>query len=98
MPAGTPALLVRHAPDGIGAVVGNVERSFAANCYADWTAPNFAVLCYEAGEEIVVLAGCFTVWRGNENYFVASPLGAIPRAVFGGENVATKFLRELRSS
>ena len=91
-----PPLLVRHAPDGIGSVICYVERAVAAYRDAYWAAPNFAVLRYEAGQEIVVLAGGFAVWRWDHDHFIAGALRAIPGTVLGREDISAEFIRELR--
>ena len=43
------------------AIIRHVQRAVAAYCYAYRAAPHLAILRYEASQEIVVLAGGFTV-------------------------------------
>ncbi len=56
---------VADMPDGVGAVVGDEERSIPGDGDADGAAPDIAVRSGEAGEEVLVFAGGMAVLMGT---------------------------------
>src|SRR5580704_14522737 len=92
------AARIADAPDGIRSVIGYEERSIGSNGDADWASPDVAVVHHEPGDEIFVLAtGAAGLVHGHTDHFVTGADGAVPRAVFGGEDIAAILGRKLRA-
>src|ERR1035437_6508313 len=87
---------VGYMPDVPRSVVGDEEGAVFGFGYAYRAAPDGAVGQDEAGEKVLVLAGCVAVLHGQADNFVAGALGTVPGAVFGGEPVAFKLGWKLR--
>src|SRR5947207_15884857 len=85
------------APDRPVAVFGDQERAVMRDGHADGTPPDLAVIDDEAGDEILIRAGRFTVLQANANDLVPGSLRPVPRTVLGGEGVATILFREIAS-
>src|SRR5580704_13956112 len=89
---------VAYAPDGFRAVVGDHQGAITRDRYAYGASPNVTVRGYKAGEEILIFAGRMPgLMQGNANHFVAHTHRLIPRPVFGSENIALVFSRQLRA-
>src|SRR5580704_17176895 len=87
---------VDDAPDGFRAVIGDKQRAILGNRDAHGASPNVAIVHDEARHEIFVFAACVTsLMQGHANDLIAHADRAIPRAVFGSEDVALVFRREL---
>ena len=80
---------VGDVPDGAGGVVGDVEGAVGAGSDADGASPDFAIGEDEAGEEVLIVAGGVAgLVERDADDFIAGAGGAVPGAVFGGEDVA----------
>src|SRR5271165_2014600 len=92
----SPAV-VGDAPDRAAAVFADEERAVPSNGDAHRAGPDISVADHEAGQEILVFAGRLAVVQQSTDYLVPSPLGAVPGAVKGGEDVAAVVGRKLRA-
>ena len=80
---------VADPPDAIAAVVGDQQRAVRRDRDADRAAPDVPVVDDEAGHEVLVFAaGVAGLVQRDANQLVADADRAVPRAVFGGEDVA----------
>src|SRR5277367_6719378 len=78
---------VSDVPDGARTIVGDEQAAVFRNGDPYGAAPHLAVFSDETGEEVFVAAVGVTVVHGDADDFVASAVGAVPGAVFGGESV-----------
>src|SRR6185437_3740415 len=83
-----PGSGVADAPDGARAVVADEQRAVVHHGDRDRTSPDFAVRRDETGDEVLVFTGGFAMLDRNANHFVAGALLLVPRAVFGGKDIA----------
>ena len=87
---------VTDSPDGFRAVIGDKQRAILGNSDAHRASPNVAIVHDESRHEIFVFASCVTsLMQGHANDLIAHADRAIPRAMFGSEDVALVFRREL---
>src|SRR5262245_6928656 len=93
---GSPAA-IGDPPDRAVAVLADQQRAVARDRNADRAAPHAAIVDNEAGQKILVLAGRRAAPQQYANNLVAGPLGAVPRTVERGEDVAAVSGRELRA-
>src|SRR6266481_7855211 len=90
------AARVADPPDGIRAVIGDKQRAIRGHGDADGASPDVAVVYYKPGDEVLVLAaGTAGLVHGDANHFIAGADGAVPGAVFGGEDIAAIFSGKL---
>src|SRR5712671_2736167 len=82
---------MRDAPDRAVAVLAHQQCAVLRDGDADRAGPNSSIADHEAGQEILVFAGGLAVLQEYPDDFVAGPLGAVPRAVEGREDVAAIF-------
>ncbi len=90
------ACRIGDAPDGAARVLGDQQCPVLVDGHADRAAPDLRIVDHEAGGEILVFAGRRAVLHDHADDLVAGAFGAVPGAVFGGENVAAVLRRELR--
>ena len=69
---------VDHAPDTARAIVGYIEVTVRAYGDTYRPSPNLAVLCEEAGEEVLVTSVGTPIVHGDANNLIASAVGTVP--------------------
>src|ERR1700720_2072901 len=83
---------VADAPNGVRTVIGHEERAIRSHGDADRASPDVAVVDHEPSDKILVLAaGTAGLVHGDADHLVASADGTVPRAVFGGKDIAAIF-------
>src|SRR6202035_5600029 len=86
---------VAHAPDGLVAVVGEIQRSVFCHHHRHRTAPSVAIWRYESGDEILVHPAGMAIVQRHADNLIARARGAVPRSMLGAEQIPAIVLREL---
>src|SRR4051794_38834601 len=86
---------VSDAPNGLRAVVGDQQRAIGRDRDAYRAAPHVFAIYHKTGHEVFILARGFAgLMQRDADELVADARGAIPGAVFGGEDVTFVFARK----
>src|SRR5579872_1423039 len=81
-------------PDGLVAVIGEVQRSIFCHNYGHGPAPCVAVGRDKSGDEVFIHSTGMAVVQRNADDFITRAPRTIPRSVLGGEQIAVIFLGE----
>src|SRR4051794_19899760 len=83
------------APDSFRAVVGDQQRAIGCDRHAYRAAPHVFAIYHKTGHEVFILARGFAgLMEWNADELVSDARGAIPGAVFGGEDITFVFVRK----
>ena len=89
--AGRLFFRVGDSPDGVRAVIGHHQRSIPRDCDTHGASPQISVGSHKASQEILVFAGGVAILHRHQDNFISCAHGAVPRTVFGGEEMPCMF-------